>query len=41
MILVLYVDDLLFIGSKKKKKNLAEVQLENMFEMINFRNLRF
>jgi len=40
MILVLYVDDLLFIGSNKEIITWLKLQLENMFEMINFGNLR-
>jgi len=41
MIPVLYVDDLLFIGSNKEIITWLKLQLENMFEMINFGNLRF
>jgi hypothetical protein len=41
MILVLYVDDLLFIRSNKEIITWLKLQLENMFEMINFGNLRF
>jgi hypothetical protein len=41
MILVLYVDDLLFIGSNKQRITWLKLQLENMFEMINLGNLRF
>jgi hypothetical protein len=41
MILVSYVDVLLFIGSKKERITWLKLQLENMFEMINLGNLRF
>jgi hypothetical protein len=41
MILVLYVDDLLFIGSNKQRITWLKFQLENMFEMINLGNLKF
>jgi len=41
MILVLDVDDLLFIGSNKEWIAWLKLQLEDMFEMINLRNLRF
>jgi hypothetical protein len=41
MILVLYVDDLLFIGSNKEIITWLKLQLENMFEMINLGNLRY
>jgi hypothetical protein len=40
MILVLYVDDLLFIGSNKERITWLKLQLKNMFEMINLGNLR-
>jgi hypothetical protein len=41
IILVLYVDELLFIGSNKEIITWLKLQLENMFEMIKLGNLRF